>query len=57
MKDKFKEQLKELEGVVDYIRNCPSSEMADIDNIYDDGDSYVINVSMCIRKEDLKNER
>ena len=57
MKDKFKEQLKELEGVVDYIRECPSAVHADINNIYDDGDDYVINVSMCINKEDLKNER
>ena len=42
--------------VREYLRACPYAEFTQIDDIYDDGDVYVLTVGMAVRKEDLKND-
>jgi len=42
--------------VKEYLSACPYAEFTQIDDIYDDGDVYVLTVGMAVRKEDLEND-
>jgi hypothetical protein len=42
--------------VKEYLSDCPYAEFTQIDDIYDDGDVYILTVGMAVRKEDLKND-
>ena len=50
----YTEMYNELQCINEYISKCPATNISDIDNILDDGDVYVVTVSMAIDKEDLE---
>ena len=52
--ERFIETYNELQCINEYISKCPATNISDIDNILDDGDVYVVTVSMAIDKEDFE---
>ena len=42
--------------VKEYLSACPYAEFTQIDDIYEDGDVYILAIGMAVRKEDLKND-
>ena len=52
--EQFIKTYNELQCINEYISKCPATNISDIDNILDDGDVYVVTVSMAIDKEDLE---
>jgi len=48
---------KDVECVDEYLSKCPYAEYTQIDDVYDDGDVYVLTVGMAIRKDELKKPK
>ena len=46
-------RLKDVECVNQYLSKCPYAEYTQIDDVYDDGDVYVLTVGMAVRKDEL----
>ncbi len=53
-RDKFQQDVK---CVSEYLSKCPYAEYTQIDDVYDDGDVYVLTVGMAIRKDELKKPK
>ena len=49
-RDKFQQ---DVECVREYLSKCPYAEYTQIDDVYDDGDVYVLTVGMAVRKDEL----
>ena len=48
--------MNELKSVSNYLSKCPCAEYTQIDEVYDDGDVFVLTVGMAIRKDDLEKD-
>ena len=50
------DKWNDVECVKEYLSACPYAEFTQIDDIYEDGDVYVLAIGMAVRKEDLEND-
>ena len=49
----FYNRLQNVACVSEYLSKCPCAEYTQIDDVYEDGDVYVLTVGMAVRKDEL----